>query len=347
MINVYIDPFSNVFLNNGLFYDKAQDRDDCLSAWRYLKDYCLERNINLNTIDFWNEEKATDEDVYVSLNHKKRIIITKIYSQLTNKIYVKIPKLDKFKNKILFQAEPPVVTPHAYKNIDRLFKIYDEVFFSCILNNSKCRYYNFPQTHDSILFNYWENSNRDFLVMINSNKKPCSRHNELYSERIKAMAFFSRTNEIDLYGFGWNKLPFFPYWFYKSALRRAYKGSVESKYQTLSKYNFAICFENTILPGHVTEKIFDCFFVGTIPVYWGAPDIEKYVPKECFIDMRNFKDYGELRAFLKSLTKSEIESYKEKAQKYLSSEQYKPFTKKYFAEMFVAAIKGENIEKTK
>ncbi len=93
------------------------------------------------------------------------------------------------------------------------------------------------------------------------------------------------------------------------------------------------------MSGFVTEKIFDCFYAGTIPVYLGAPDIEKYVPKECFIDMRNFKDYGKLRQFLKSLTKSEINAYKENARKYLEPEQFEPYTKEHFAEMFVADIR--------
>jgi len=231
--------------------------------------------------------------------------------------------------------------PNVYKNIDYLLEIYDEIFFSSILDNPNCHYFNIPGAYNDVLDKYWTNTNRAFLTMINTNKKPRSHHKGLYSERIKAVKFFSRTNEIDLYGFGWDKRPFFPYWFYKSALQKVYKGSVESKYQTLSKYNFAMCFENMIMRGYITEKIFDCFFAGTIPVYWGAFDIEKYVLKECFIDVREFKNYGELRAFLKSLTKSEIESYRENARKYLSSEQYKPFTKEYFAEMFVGVTKKQ------
>jgi len=72
MINVRIDPFSDVYLSNKLFsYDKTLNRDDCLSVWRYLKNYCSERNINLNTIDLWNEKEDNYEDVFISLNHKK------------------------------------------------------------------------------------------------------------------------------------------------------------------------------------------------------------------------------------------------------------------------------------
>jgi hypothetical protein len=328
MINLYIDPFSEVYLGNKIFgYDKLLNRDDCLSPYRYLKNYCLERDININTVDLWNEKDNGHENIIVSFNHKKSLALKN--------------KNNKFFKKILYHFEPPVVTPSVYKNINDLFKIYDEIFFSCILDNSKCGYFNWPQPHNNVIPNYWENTNRAFLTMINMNKKPYSRHKELYSQRIKAVKFFGRTNDIDLYGFGWDKRPYFPYWFYKSDLQKVHKGSVETKFSVLSKYNFAICFENMIMPGFVTEKIFDSFFAGTIPVYWGAPDIEDYIPKECFIDMRDFKNYAELRRFLKSITKSEIVSYKENARKYLESEQFEPYTKEYFAEMFVDAIKED------
>lgn len=323
MINVWIDPFSEVYLGNKLFgYDKLLNRDDCLSHWRYLKNYCYERDINLNTIDFVTQKDDLSKDIYVSFNHKKKRFIGKVYSLIRNKSYQK---------KILFQFEPPVVHPWVYKNIDHLTSIYNEVFLVCKVDSIKSHYFYHHQSRESIIPEYWENTNRSFLTMILSNKKPrpFPKVKELYSERIKIVTFFDKTNEIDLYGFGWDK----------SALQKVYKGSVETKYPVLSKYNFAISFENCIMSGYITDRIFDCFFAGTIPVYWGASDIEDYIPKACFIDMRDFKDYRELRRFLKSLTKSEIQSYKENARKYLESEQFEPYTKEHFAEMFVAAIR--------
>jgi len=356
MINAYIDPPSYVYLGNGLFKeDKKYDRDDVLSNWRYLKNYCLEKNINLNTIDFWDKDKATAEDIYISFEHKN--FLRKVHWRFKNKRYPAI-KLDKFKKRILFQFEPPITMPEVYMNIDNLLKIYDKVFFTCKLNNPKIHYFHYFQTYDKILLDYWKDSNRTFLTMISSNKKirnpkkflttiissgklPHLGYKELLSERIKAVEFFSRTNDIDLYGSDWDKCPSFPYWFYKKAIQKVYKGQVQSKYSTFSKYNFSICFENCVFPGYITEKIFDCFFVGTIPIYYGAPDIEKYIPKDCFIDRRDFKNYQELRDFLKSLTESEIKAYKENARQFLESEQYKPFTKEYFAKTFIEACMNE------
>ncbi len=92
------------------------------------------------------------------------------------------------------------------------------------------------------------------------------------------------------------------------------------------------------MPGYITEKIFDCFFAGTIPIYLGAPDIEKYIPKDCFIDRRNFAGYGELYTYLQSLTAKDIASFRDAAREYLSSEQYRPFTKENFAAQFEADL---------
>ncbi len=339
MINVYLDPSSHVFLNNQLFKkDMIYNRDDLFLSARYLKEYCLKKNINLNTIDFWDENKATGEDIYVSSEHK--IFIRKAYWKFKNKNYP-IVKLDKFKKRILFQFEAPVIMAEVYLNIKSLFKIYDKVFFSCKIDNPKSRYFHLPQTYGRVFLNYWENSDRAFLTMINSNIRPRSWKRKPLNERVKAVKFFSKTTDIDLYGTGWNKRPLLPYWFYKKAIQKARRGPVKSKYSTLSKYNFSISFENGIFPGYFSEKIFDCFLVGTVPIYLGAPDIEKYVPKECFIDMRDFKNYNELKLFLKSLKKSEIQSYKENGRKFLESERYKPFTKEHFAKIFVDACLNE------
>lgn len=50
-----------------------------------------------------------------------------------------------------------------------------------------------------------------------------------------------------------------------------------------SQYKFIICFENSTTPGYVTEKIFNVFLSGTIPIYDGAPNIKDYINPQAFI----------------------------------------------------------------
>jgi hypothetical protein len=125
------------------------------------------------------------------------------------------------------------------------------------------------------------------------------------------------------------------------AARKAYRGQATSKSETLSHYKFALCFENAKLSGWITEKIFDCFFAGAIPIYWGAPDIATHIPEECFIDMRRFRDYGELRQYLKSMSEGKIENYKESAREFLRSERFIPFSKRNFASIFHGIVEAD------
>ncbi len=155
MINVYIDPFSYSVLSNKLFsksssYYYPEGMENSI----YLKKYCSERNINLNTIDFWSENKKTPDDIYVSFEHKN--LLRKIYWRLKNKDYPFL-KLSHFKKRILFNGEPPTVLPEAYKNIDSLFKIYDEVYFSCKVDDPRCHYFHAGHPYDGVLLNYWNN----------------------------------------------------------------------------------------------------------------------------------------------------------------------------------------------
>lgn len=117
------------------------------------------------------------------------------------------------------------------------------------------------------------------------------------------------------------------------AVRQAYRGATTQKADTMSRYTFAVCFENMILDGWITEKIFDCFYAGTVPVYWGAPDIEDWIPPTCYVDIREFGGYDELREFLRSRTPEQIEAYRVAARDFLRSERFQPFSKQTFAEL--------------
>jgi hypothetical protein len=91
---------------------------------------------------------------------------------------------------------------------------------------------------------------------------------------------------------------------FKNRIAKVYKGSIPSlsKNEVLSNYKFNFCLENSSgIKGLISEKIFDCFIGRTIPVYLGAPDIEQYIPKKCFILYSDFKNLNELNNFLKQM----------------------------------------------
>ncbi len=338
MVKVYIDPGSYVDLENILFSkNNKYNVNNSYGPFIFLKKYCEDKGVSLDTIDLWDPAESSDQDIYVAFEHK--FILRKLYWKFRNKKYP-IVDIKKFKKRILFQFEPPVVVPEIRFLIKKTTKTYDNVFFTWETGFSNIKHFHtpLPFPKKKIIPECWSNGGRKFLTLINSNRTLISYYKELLTERIRAIIFFSKTGDIDLFGRDWQKPLPFPYWFYKSAIEKVYKGAIEDKYEKLSQYNFAFTIENCEMPGYITDKIFDCFYVGTVPIYLGDPYVEKYIPKNCFIDMRDFKNYEELRKFLKALTQSEVQTYKENGRRFLESEGIKPFTEEHFAETFVKVI---------
>lgn len=92
------------------------------------------------------------------------------------------------------------------------------------------------------------------------------------------------------------------------------------KLKFIQGYRFMLCYENTALPGYVSEKIFDCLFNGVVPVYLGEPDIGSFVPSACFVDRRAFDSDAALASFLNSLTYAEYAGYQKAAMHFITSE---------------------------
>ena len=64
----------------------------------------------------------------------------------------------------------------------------------------------------------------------------------------------------------------------------------------LRQVNFNVS-ESVLFETIVSEKIFDCFAAGNVPIYWGASNVTDYIPEDCFIDMRSFSSFEELYQF--------------------------------------------------
>ncbi len=88
----------------------------------------------------------------------------------------------------------------------------------------------------------------------------------------------------------------------RSVFDQRYKGRVKDKIAFLRPAKFGLAYENTQAPDYVSEKIYDVMAAGTVPVYLGAPNIEEYVPKACFINRDDFQSYEELYDFLKNMS---------------------------------------------
>ena len=353
-----VDPVNRVYEHDALFDPAAGafGGDDVNGPWRHVRERLAARGVPVHTADLFErgEAPAAERYVYVSMGCRTR--------------YVRLAARDEVAATAFFALECPIVEPRLYLELDRLDEVFARLYsFSdaeslrpFLRRPLEFRHFHIPQPFDRVHEDAWSWRERSFLTIINANKVPRLTAHELYSERLRAVEYFERFGEIDLWGVGWDGPPYQmgetrvpgtvqrleramrtrweryrpPRDPLRAAARSAYRGPTGSKAETLSRYTFAICFENMVLRGWITEKLFDCLLAGTVPIYLGAPDIERWVAPECFVDMRSFAGYDELRAYLHDLSPTEVAAMREAGREYLRSEQFRPFTKHAFAEIF-------------
>lgn len=314
----FLDPWSPALYQDALFRDGPLNRDNVQRPWIVLKEEFERRGVECHTADLLLTGRVCgDENIYVSIGQREYWPLLKTRPNVRLAAY--------------FQLEPPVVDPAGYKMLPKMHKAFERVYTHEPSLFGGTKFY-WPQVRDGVIPERF--SPRKRLVMINSNKAPHVEFNgtgELYSERLRALKVLG--DRIDLYGFGWERGANCPL---PEGFVTNY-GSVADKFATLKQYDFAMCLENQQLPGYVTEKIFECLFTGTVPIYLGAPDIADYVFPGCFIDLRNFDGYEELAAYLEH---ADPEVYRRNTVKYFASPEWEVFTSQYFAQSVVSTVLG-------
>lgn len=195
-----------------------------------------------------------------------------------------------------------------------------------------------------------------FSCLINGNKRfPVSSEDDLYEERFAVIDWYQKhaPDDFSLYGRGWDK-PKAAFTRKDRMIRRAkrlasqlfgyrpfpsYQGPVGDKGDIYKNSKFAYCYENTKnLENYITEKIFDAMMYGAVPIYWGAQNILDFIPKECFIDRREFNDQMSLHQFLKNMSAEDYETYQLAIYNFLRSDKILPFKAETYANRVVEEI---------
>lgn len=366
----FIEPYTTQLLADGIFdaSDRPLNRDSVLEVYACLRDECEKAGVKLHTSDFVPADERGDAVFHVSSINS--------YSMLHREMS---GRRDVFLGSY-YLHEPPVdvrSNPRStYRRLDELSARYRRVYVGCAeeaireLNGVPAQFHTkhffYPQSPDGVFEGLWARRERKPLVMINSANYSPMRGLELYSERIRAISYFGSRSLIDLYGHRWREFPARlavqsairlasrPSARHASSLRcalwmlanlrpvlRSYRGTCASKYQTLAGYDFAVCYENFRIRGFITEKLLDCLFAGTIPIYWGAPDVEDWIPRDCFIDRGEFRSHADLHAFLQSLGEDDKRRYREAGRDFVASDRFRPFSRDFFAERFVRDIEED------
>jgi hypothetical protein len=197
---------------------------------------------------------------------------------------------------------------------------------------------------------------KDKFCILLSSQKYSTHKKALYKERFEIIRWFEREHpgQFDLYGQRWNRFYFsnslwrlnillahfyhiFPGCF-QTRHFPSHRGPVLCKRDVMRAYKFAIVYENAVFPGYLTEKIFDAFFAGCVPVYLGAPDVLKHIPAETFVQRKDFSSNEALYAYLSGMSRGEYLGRIRAIEEFVNGKRIEPFSADHFVEVFMRQV---------
>jgi hypothetical protein len=114
----------------------------------------------------------------------------------------------------------------------------------------------------------------------------CAFIGKAYPFRMHALSALSEIENVDVFG---------------GVGRRM----VSSKLEIAKEYRFVFAFENDLYPGYVTEKVFEAWATGAIPIYWGS-DPEGYINPKAIINLADFANMEKFVEFIKEVNSNPV-----------------------------------------
>jgi hypothetical protein len=196
-----------------------------------------------------------------------------------------------------------------------------------------------------------------FCVLVASNKALATHdQRDQYKERVRIIDWYERNapGDFHLYGNGWEVRASRPGRWGRLLGKAAklmsrisrpqspyatWHGMVDDKIELLGRSRFCLAHENCRdLPGYVTEKLFDCFRAGCVPVYVGPREIRDLVPPDCFVDGRDYPDPKDLDAHLRSINDERYRAYQQAAKSFFESGQADRFGRPHFVRTIISSV---------
>lgn len=323
IMKISVVPQAKATLNGVLFelpdkYDPTIPFGVDRAFYYYLKEKAKSSGCSIGTID---QITVTEADIIIFIGLREGF----------NYYYDALAEEDR-PYLVFLAREPPVYTPqHAQKTITKLCSHFDLVltWMDTLAELPSVQTFNWPISLRQLSITS-PNDQPEFKkrkLLTNVSSRTASTHpEELYSERERVIEFYNEhhPDEFSLYGRNWNA-EITPAEICKNLWRNpnlnVYQGPIRSKADAYADHKFALAFENmTGINGWISEKIFDVFASGRVPVYWGASNVSEYLPKDTYIDYREFGHPDELHTYLETMTESEYNEYLDAIEEYLAGE---------------------------
>lgn len=188
------------------------------------------------------------------------------------------------KYKIAWSVESPVIKPELFNKIKEIENKFNYIytynpeknnpkhkqsyFGSCWIPKSFCKIYDKSK----------------LLSIVASNKNYAIGH----QLRHKIISL-NLHKDLELWGSGYR-------WF---------SDEPEDRTKPFKDYKYTIVIENCKYPNYFTDKIIDCFASGTIPIYWGDPNISQHFNDKGFYIWSNIE---ELKNILEKINSEDYDS---------------------------------------
>jgi hypothetical protein len=146
----------------------------------------------------------------------------------------------------------------------------------------------------------------------------------------KACAMYEQKG-FDIFGEGWDLLP---------ETRNICLGVPrESTLTYVGRYRYYFAFENHT--GHdslISERVWDALWGDAVPVYRGHTGIDQFIPRDCYIDARDFRNAKEMLDWLYRTPRGRWEKYRCAGREFIGSRSVEKFLPEVFAKRFLRQI---------
>lgn len=359
-MRVLVRPCYDDFLLNKLFQAEHARANHWLEPYARLRETGLASNVEFATWDMYPLESA-DVILFQDLPTRRDDIVRTRQSAPQAKLVLQL-------------LESPVGRPHWF--VPENHDLFDAVltYNHHLCDNYRYFHYDIPLGNPDKIANPLSFSQRKPLVMINTNltvgflgvhkldlsaipgfrltrcgwKIPWSAwinssKGELYSRRrtVARTADSELPGVLDVYGRGWSGESMS--WVHKYFPNKPYQCArgpfKESALTVTSKYKFSVVFENIAADvGYISEKIFDCMYAGTVPIYLGDERIANRVDPGAHVDARRFSNVRELLRFAQTCSEQDWNSHRSAAEKFLNSAAMNDFRSERFADNVIRVL---------
>jgi len=203
---------------------------------------------------------------------------------------------------------------HKYNYDYNVLKYFDKIITYCdsIIKLPNVEYFPFVSRFDKIHLKYLQKNRRydKSIGMILANRQ----NNEIYEingvklQRLdylrKKFAIF--LDNLTVRGSGWDEIEHHKYIKVENIPNRMVDNT--NIFDFYKKFNFALIVENCDAENYVSEKIYDAWIAGCIPIYYGNND-KIDLPRDCYIDIKDFNNIEQVNSYINKMEKKHIDVY--------------------------------------